>query len=95
VAITREQVRHIARLANLEFSDEEIGRFTLQLDAILEYVAHLDRLDTSAVEPTSHIGAAAHPARDDAVRGSIEREAAMRNAPDTDGALFKVPRVLG
>ena len=51
MAITREEVRHIAKLANLEFGEEEQERFTRQLGAILDYVAQLDRLDTREVEP--------------------------------------------
>src|SRR5438094_3770736 len=65
MAIGKSEVRHIARLANLDFSDEEYDRFTHQLNAILEYVAQLDRLDTSAIEATSHAGSETGPLRED------------------------------
>jgi len=93
--ITRDEVRHIARLANLEFSDEEQERFTRQLSAILDHVAHLDRLDTAAVEPTSHAGEDASPLRDDVPEPTLSTEEALANAPESARGLFKVPRVLG
>ena len=93
--ITRDEVRHIARLANLEFTEEEQERFTRQLSAILDHVAHLDRLDTAAVEPTSHAGDEATPLRDDAVEPCLPTEQAIANAPESGRGLFKVPRVIG
>lgn len=93
--ITLEQVRHIARLANLEFSEPEYERFTRQLNDILGYVAQLDRLDTSAIEATSHLEPAAPALRDDRVSGSVSQKEALRNAPEEEQGLFKVPRVIG
>ena len=93
--ITSGEVRHIARLANLEFTEAEFGRFTQQLNAILEYVAQLNRLDTSGIEPTSHVESGAHALRDDALRDSIARDEALRNAPEAAHGLFKVPKVIG
>jgi len=93
--ITRDEVRHIARLANLEFSEEEQDRFTRQLSAILDYVAHLDQLDTTDVEPTSHAGDEATSLRDDVPQPTLSSEAALANAPESGRGLFKVPRVLG
>jgi aspartyl-tRNA(Asn)/glutamyl-tRNA(Gln) amidotransferase subunit C len=95
VAITADEVRHIARLANLEFSGPESARFTRQLNAILEYVEQLKRLDTTGIEPTSHVGSGTHALREDTVRGSMPRDQALRNAPDPAEGLFRVPRVLG
>ncbi|PYS96590.1 MAG: Asp-tRNA(Asn)/Glu-tRNA(Gln) amidotransferase GatCAB subunit C [Acidobacteria bacterium] len=95
MAIGKSEVRHIARLANLDFSDEEYDRFTHQLNAILEYVAQLDRLDTSAIEATSHAGSETGPLREDAAGGSISQEEALRNAPEPGRGHFKVPRVIG
>jgi aspartyl-tRNA(Asn)/glutamyl-tRNA(Gln) amidotransferase subunit C len=93
--ITREEVRHIARLANLEFTEEEQDRFTRQLSAILDHVAHLDRLDTSAVAPTSHAGDETSPLREDTPRPTLSNDEATANAPEAARGLFKVPRVLG
>jgi len=95
MAISRDEVLHIAKLANLEFSDQEIGRITQQLSAILEYVAQLEALDTTAVEPTSHVEGGGHALRVDALVPSMPREEALANAPETDRGLFKVPRVIG
>jgi aspartyl-tRNA(Asn)/glutamyl-tRNA(Gln) amidotransferase subunit C len=82
-------------LANLEFGDAEIERFTRQLSAILDYVAQLDRLNTDAIEPTSHVNAAAHALRDDALQPPAAHEEALANAPGTDRGYFKVPKVIG
>ncbi len=95
MAITHDEVRHIARLANLDFTDQEYDRFTQQLNAILEYVAQLNQLDTSAVEATSHMETGTHALRDDRVVGAIPQEEALRNAPESDRGLFKVPKVIG
>src|SRR5262245_38655524 len=95
MAIGREEVRHIAKLANLEFSEDEIDRFTRQFNSILEYVARLNALDTSAIEPTSHIGAGSRTLRDDVLVPSIPRDEALANAPASDRGYFKVPRVIG
>jgi aspartyl-tRNA(Asn)/glutamyl-tRNA(Gln) amidotransferase subunit C len=95
VAIGKDEVRHIARLANLDFSEAEYDRFTRQLNSILDYVAQLDRLQTGTVEPTSHAVSDSRGLRDDAVAPSISREEALANAPDADRGLFKVPRVIG
>ncbi|HEU4402656.1 MAG TPA: Asp-tRNA(Asn)/Glu-tRNA(Gln) amidotransferase subunit GatC [Candidatus Polarisedimenticolia bacterium] len=95
MAISKDEARHIARLANLEFSEAEYDRFTQQINAILDYVAQLNRLDTSAIEATAHVGAASQVLRDDAVRGSIPQDEALENAPERDAGLFKVPRVIG
>ena len=95
LAITVDEVRHIARLANLEFTEAEHERFTRQLNSILEYIAQLNRLDTSAIEPTSHVESGAHTLREDGVSGSISTEEALANAPESGRGLFKVPKVIG
>ena len=95
MAITRNEVLHLAKLANLEFTEEEVDRFTRQISSILDYVARLNELDTSAIEPTSHVESGAHALRDDALRPSIPRAEALANAPESDGSHFKVPKVIG
>jgi len=95
MTISRDEVLHIATLANLEFSEAELGRITQQLGSILAYVAQLEALDTSSVEPTSHVESGAHALREDALAPSIPREEALANAPEPDRGLFKVPRVIG
>ncbi len=93
--ISRDEVLHIARLAHLEFTDAEYDRFTRQLSRILDYIAQLEGLDTSAVEPTSQVGDHSPGLRDDRVQGSIRQETALANAPDAGAGLFRVPRVIG
>ncbi len=95
MAIGKDQIRHIARLANLEFSETEIERFSRQFNAILDHVAQLDRLDTAHIEPTFHVDGGAHALRDDKVAESIPQGEALANAPEAARGLFKVPRVLG
>lgn len=95
MAITRNEVLHLAKLANLEFTEEEVDRFTRQISSILDYVARLNEIDTSAIEPTSHVESGSHALRDDALRPSIPRAEALANAPESDGSHFKVPKVIG
>jgi aspartyl-tRNA(Asn)/glutamyl-tRNA(Gln) amidotransferase subunit C len=95
VAIGRDEVRHIAKLANLEFSEEEIDRFTRQFNSILEYVARLNALETSDIAPTSHIGAGSRTLRSDDRLPSLSHDEALANAPDADRGYFKVPKVIG
>lgn len=93
--ISKEEVRQVARLARLELSEDEVERMTGQLDAILSYVTKLDALDTTAVSATTHTQAVVNAFRDDAVRSSLPRELALKNAPEANGESFVVPRIIG
>jgi len=93
--ITREEVRHVAKLARLDLTDAEVDRMTGQLDAILSYVAKLDELDTAGVAVTTHTQQVVNAFRDDAVRASLPRELALANGPEQNGEAFVVPRVIG
>ena len=93
--ITEQQVRHVAKLARLKITDEEVRTFTRQLDAILAYVAQLEQLDTSDVEPLAHCLAVSNIFRDDVVQPCLSNTDALANAPAKDGAFFTIPRVLG
>jgi aspartyl-tRNA(Asn)/glutamyl-tRNA(Gln) amidotransferase subunit C len=92
--IDAQEVTRIAALAHLALSEAEVERFTGQLDAILAYVAKLDELDTSDVEPTTHAIPVSQPLREDAPHTSLDREAALANAPEHDEFAFIVPRVV-
>jgi aspartyl-tRNA(Asn)/glutamyl-tRNA(Gln) amidotransferase subunit C len=92
--ITRGEVEHVARLARLELSEAEKDQMTAQLDAILGYIDTLSALDTSAVEPTSTVIPMTSVMRDDVVRPSLDREAALGNAPDRADEYFRVPRII-
>jgi aspartyl-tRNA(Asn)/glutamyl-tRNA(Gln) amidotransferase subunit C len=95
MAIGKDEVRHIARLANLEFSEDELGRFTQQFNSIVDYVARLNALDTADIQPTSHVGGGSHALRDDRLVPSMSREDALANAPESERGHFKVPKVIG
>lgn len=94
MSVTRKDVEHIAELARLRFKDEELENFTRQLNEILAYVDKLNELDTSNVEPLSHPVEGANVFREDKVKQSIDREEALRNAPDRSELFFKVPKVI-
>jgi aspartyl-tRNA(Asn)/glutamyl-tRNA(Gln) amidotransferase subunit C len=91
VAISRDEVLHVARLARLELTDEEVERFTEQLSAILEAVAKVSELDLSAVEPTAHPLDLVNVWAQDEPRPSIPLDDALTNAPDREAGFFKVP----
>jgi aspartyl-tRNA(Asn)/glutamyl-tRNA(Gln) amidotransferase subunit C len=92
--LSLEEVQHVARLARLEFGEAEQRQMTEQLNAILGYMEKLNQLDTSDVEPTTHAAQLQNVFREDRVRPSLEREQSLRNAPDSDGVNFLVPKVL-
>jgi aspartyl-tRNA(Asn)/glutamyl-tRNA(Gln) amidotransferase subunit C len=92
--ITREEVVHVADLARLEFTEEEISRFTSQLSSILEYVEQLSELELEGVEPMAHVQDVVNALRDDAVKPSLSREAVLANAPDAKNGCFRVPKVI-
>jgi len=95
VAVTLKDVEHIAELARLKFSSEELDSFTHQLNQILEYVEKLNELDTENIEPLSHPVEGNNAFREDELKPSINREEALKNAPDSDDEFFKVPKVIG
>jgi aspartyl-tRNA(Asn)/glutamyl-tRNA(Gln) amidotransferase subunit C len=92
--IARADVLRIGRLARLRLEPDEAEALARDLDAILGYVAELSELDTRGVEPTSHVLPFPTPLRADEAAPSLPTEEALRNAPDSDGAAFLVPRVL-
>jgi aspartyl-tRNA(Asn)/glutamyl-tRNA(Gln) amidotransferase subunit C len=100
--VTEEQVRHVADLANLELTAQELPRMARDLNAVLHYIAQLNELDTSSVAVMAQVGDAlgASPAafgealRADEVKPSVDRAAVMAQAPETDGRFFKVPKVI-
>jgi aspartyl-tRNA(Asn)/glutamyl-tRNA(Gln) amidotransferase subunit C len=91
MAITRDEVLHVAKLARLELSDEEVERFTEQLSAILEAVDKVSELDLSDVEPTAHPLDLVNVWADDEPQPSLPVEEALASAPDREGNFFKVP----
>ncbi len=96
MALTRAQVQHIAELARLELSEEELDRMTEQLSAILDAAARLQDLDTQAIPPTASVVPLENVMREDAVAPSLPREAVLANAPDKDDQdeFFRVRAIL-
>lgn len=92
--ITMQEVEHVARLARLELSEKEKEKMRAQLDSILSYIDKLNELDTSGVEPTSHVRQLTNVFREDEVRPSLSQEEALANAPDRHDLLFRVPKIL-
>ena len=92
--LSREEVEHVALLARLELTEEEREQFTTQLNSILEHFEALTELDTSGIEPTSHVIALPSVLRDDETRPSLPTEEAMANAPDRVAETFRVPRIV-
>jgi aspartyl-tRNA(Asn)/glutamyl-tRNA(Gln) amidotransferase subunit C len=91
MAITRDEVLHVARLARLALPDEEVERLTAELGAILEAVSKVSELDLSDVPPTSHPLDLVNVWDEDEPRPSLSLEDAFANAPEREGDLFRVP----
>jgi aspartyl-tRNA(Asn)/glutamyl-tRNA(Gln) amidotransferase subunit C len=94
MALTLEQVEHIALLARLELSDEEKVRYAEQLSAILEYADRLQALDTEGIAPTASVLPARSVLRDDESQPGLDLDTLLSNAPNTEADQFKVPPVL-
>ncbi len=92
--ISLQEVGHIARLARLHLTEEEMERFSHQLSSILSYMEKLNELDTYTIEPTSHVIPVKNIFREDKVMPSLEPEEALRNAPDRSENFFRVPRII-
>jgi aspartyl-tRNA(Asn)/glutamyl-tRNA(Gln) amidotransferase subunit C len=96
--VTIEVVERVAELANLELTSEESVGMVRDLNSILEYVAQLNELDTSQVEPLAQVTELIHVGsrrlREDALAPSLDRATVLSQAPETDGAFFKVPKVI-
>lgn len=104
MSITEKDVTYVADLANLDLTAEERSRFAKDLNSILEYIGRLNELDTTQVPPMSQVSDRysnnsdgnrfVYAQRDDVIQPCLPHEAAMQNAPETDGSFFKVPRVI-
>jgi aspartyl-tRNA(Asn)/glutamyl-tRNA(Gln) amidotransferase subunit C len=94
-SISRDDVLHVAKLARLELTEEELELFTPQLAAVLEHAADVEALDLADVPPTSHPYPLRNVFRDDEVRPSVDREEVLAQAPSVESARFKVPPILG
>lgn len=94
MSLTRDEVLHIARLARVGMSEEDVAHFQEQLSQILDYFEVLRRVDTEDVPPTSHTLPLENVMRDDVVEPSSPREDVLRNAPLEEDGFFRVRAVL-
>lgn len=94
-ALSRDDVAHVARLARLELTEEELATYTDQLAGILEHAADVAALDTTGVPPTAHPLAIVNVLRPDVVRPGIDRDEVLAAAPSVEDRRFKVPPILG
>jgi aspartyl-tRNA(Asn)/glutamyl-tRNA(Gln) amidotransferase subunit C len=88
--LTRAQVQHVAQLARLGLTDEEMEALASELSSILEYIDQLEQLDTSSIAPTAQVGELVDVMREDEVKLSLDVEEALANAPSRDGNYFRV-----
>ncbi len=92
--ITTKDVAHVALLSRLDFAAGEMEKFTAQLDDILTYAEVLNKVDTEGVEPTAHVLSLQNVFREDVVCPSLDRKAALQNAPQPEDGCFKVPKIV-
>ncbi|MDJ0624295.1 MAG: Asp-tRNA(Asn)/Glu-tRNA(Gln) amidotransferase subunit GatC [Desulfocapsaceae bacterium] len=92
--ISRQEVEHVAHLARLNLSEDDLVKMTGQLDEILNYVAKLEELDTTDIEPTTHAFSVKNAYRDDIAQESLTQEESLRNCAVRNNEAFIVPRIL-
>lgn len=92
--ITSDDVRHVARLARITLIDEQVEIFRKQLNDIVEYVEKLNEIETSNIEPTSHIVPLNNIFREDLMIPSLPRQEMLRNAPDSNERFYIVPKII-
>ena len=94
MSISKDEVRYLATLARLNFTDEEEIQLALQMDAILGYMEKLNEVDTSTVPPLSHVLDDLNVFRSDEAYQRISHDEALKNAPESDSDYFRVPKVI-
>lgn len=94
MAVDRDEVLNISKLARLRLSDDEVETYREQLSEILDYVEKLAELDTRDVEPTTHAVPLIMHLRDDVAESRLSRDEVLGNAPDAEDGHFRVPKVV-
>lgn len=94
MSISAAEVQHVAVLARLNISETELEEYTGQLCDILEWIQKLEELDTKELEPTAHVLPVHNVFREDIVRDSIDREEALKGAPEVYEGQFRVPKIV-
>ena len=93
--ISTDQVKHVANLARLAITEEEVEKFTKQLDAIITFAEQLNELDTENVKPTYHVLDMKNVLREDIPQKGLPREEVLKNAPEHEDGQIRVPSILG
>jgi aspartyl-tRNA(Asn)/glutamyl-tRNA(Gln) amidotransferase subunit C len=93
--ISRDDVAHVARLARLSLTDDELDTFTEQLGAVLDHAADVESLDVAGLPPTAHPYPLVNVVRPDVVNDSVDRDEVLRVAPSVEANQFRVPPILG
>lgn len=92
--ITKEEVRHVAHLARLAITEEEVEHFTEQLAKIVQFADKLNELDTADVEPTTHVLPLVNVMREDKSVAGLDRDVMMKNVKDQEAGQVKVPAIM-
>lgn len=95
MALSESEVRHVALLARLALSDEQIETLAGELNSILGHIDTIQQLDLAGVEPTAHAIPIVNETREDVVRPCLPRERALLNAPDSEAGAFVIPQIVG
>lgn len=94
MAISEEQVKHVAKLAKLSFSDDELHEFTSQLGKIIDMIETLEEVDTEGVPFTSNVAETINVMREDIAAEGWNRQELMRNVPESEDGFIKVPAII-
>ena len=92
--ISKKDVEYVAKLSRLKLKEEQVEKFTQQLNSILEYIEKLNQLDTSEIQPISHVVPLKNVRRKDIQKPSFSVEEVLKNAPDKERGYFKVPPII-
>lgn len=92
--VDEKLVSHLAHLSRLNVTPEKMGKLVSDMQDLVGFVEQLNHLDTTGTPPLMHMGSNVNVLREDIVTGSITREVALKNAPNSDGVFFKVPKVI-
>jgi len=92
--LSKDIVKHVARLCRLRLSDEELKSFTHEISEILNYIEKLNKLDTENVKPLAHVLPLSNVLREDEVKVSLPRNMALANAPEKIKGFFSVPKII-
>ena len=95
MSVSEDEVRYIASLAKLSFSDKERTVLAKEMESVLEYMRILNSVNTESVAPMVRVSDSQEPLRKDLAKSTITSDEALRNAPDVQGDYFRVPKVIG